>query len=161
MKKKLSQDLKRFMAKRLYNYWLKCTLSTNRSHFVVVLVETVVVVVVVVLVVVKLNSLHRAIVFRPKARCCVLCINCICCLHEKRFFAYFPFLPVSTSELFNRISQLFYEHCALWFRPNHLTTVWHDWLGNMANAPSCELWFIVIFCVHCTVCFIGIYMKMV
>lgn len=30
--------MKRFMTKRLYNYSLKCTLSTHRSHFVVVLV---------------------------------------------------------------------------------------------------------------------------
>ena len=57
----------------------------------------------------------------------------------KNFFAYFPSLPVSTSEPFNWISELFYEHCAVWFRPNHLTSILYDWLGNMANAPSCEV----------------------
>jgi hypothetical protein len=66
--------------------------STDQSpQWAVVPVEEEVVVVVVV-VVVKLNSLHRSIVFRPKARRCVLFINYVCCLHDKRFFAYFPFL---------------------------------------------------------------------
>jgi len=44
-----------------------------------------VVVVIVIVVVVKLNSVHRSIVFRPQAPYCVLFINYICCLHEKLF----------------------------------------------------------------------------
>jgi hypothetical protein len=38
MENKLFQDLKWFMAKCLYNYSLKCTLSAYRSHFCIIII---------------------------------------------------------------------------------------------------------------------------